>query len=113
MATTEKVRIAVVGMGIGKPNGLALSANPRGQVVALCDLLEDRMQEFAKALPEEVKFYTDYKTDVQRPGNRCRLCRNTESMARACCVGGCTKREACYGDQAARRLRSSSEEASR
>ncbi len=67
MAATDKVRVAVVGMGIGKPNGQALSANPRGQVVALCDLLEDRMQEFAKQLPEEVKFYTDYKQMCKDP----------------------------------------------
>ena len=67
MATTDTVRVAVVGMGIGKPNGRALSANPRGQVVALCDLLEERMQEFAKDLPEEVKFYTDYKQMCKDP----------------------------------------------
>ncbi len=55
------VRIAVVGMGIGRPNGAALAGNPRGNVVALCDLLEDRMKDFANALPGEVQFYTDYK----------------------------------------------------
>ena len=64
---TDKVRVAVVGMGIGKPNGRALAANPRGQVIALCDLLEERMQEFAKELPEEVKFYTDYKQMCKDP----------------------------------------------
>ena len=57
----KPVRIAVVGMGIGRPNGAALARNPRGNVVALCDLLEDRMKAFAKDLPGEVKFYTDYK----------------------------------------------------
>ena len=63
----DKVRVAVVGMGIGKPNGRALAANPRGQVIALCDLLEERMQEFAQELPEEVKFYTDYKQMCKDP----------------------------------------------
>jgi predicted dehydrogenase len=48
-------------MGIGRPNGRAIAANPRGSVVALCDLLEDRMLDFAKELPEDVKFYTDYR----------------------------------------------------
>ncbi|MCZ6678286.1 MAG: Gfo/Idh/MocA family oxidoreductase [Candidatus Poribacteria bacterium] len=67
MAVTNKVRIAVVGMGIGKPNGRALAKNPRGQVVALCDLLEDRMKEFAEELPGEVKFYTDYKKMCKDP----------------------------------------------
>ena len=62
MAAAKKpVRIAVVGMGIGRPNGAALARNPRGNVVALCDLLEDRMKAFANDLPGEVKFYTDYK----------------------------------------------------
>ena len=62
MASGKKqARICVVGMGIGKPNGAALARNPRGNVVALCDLAEDRMKAFAKELPGTVKFYTDYK----------------------------------------------------
>jgi predicted dehydrogenase len=65
--TKNKVRVAVVGMGIGRPNGRALAKNPRGQVVALCDLLEERMKEFAKELPEAVKFYTDYKKMCKDP----------------------------------------------
>jgi predicted dehydrogenase len=66
-ATKNKVKIAVVGMGIGRPNGRALSNNPRGEVIALCDLLEDRMKAFAKDLPGEVKFYTDYKKMCKDP----------------------------------------------
>ena len=62
MASAKKpVRIAVVGMGIGRPNGAALASNSRGKVVALCDLFEDKMKAFAEELPDEVKFYTDYK----------------------------------------------------
>ena len=57
----ERVRTAIVGMGIGRPNGRAIAANPRGQVVALCDLFTDRMEAFAKELPEPVKLYTDYR----------------------------------------------------
>ncbi len=63
----QQVRVCVVGMGIGKPNGRALARNPRGRVVALCDLLEDRMQAFAKELPEPVKFYTDYQEMCRDP----------------------------------------------
>ena len=37
----HKVRTAIVGMGIGRPNGRAIAANPRGSVVALCDLFEE------------------------------------------------------------------------
>ncbi len=57
----QEVRVAIVGMGIGKANALAISRNPRGRVVALCDLLEDRMAEFAKDIPGPVQFFTDYK----------------------------------------------------
>lgn len=57
----QEVRVAIVGMGIGKANALAISRNPRGRVVALCDLLEDRMVEFAKDLAEPVQQFTDYK----------------------------------------------------
>ncbi len=61
VSTERKVRAAVVGMGIGRPNGSAIARNPRGQVVALCDLIEERMKDYAKELPEEVKFYTSYE----------------------------------------------------
>jgi predicted dehydrogenase len=54
-------------MGIGRPNGRAIAANPRGRVVALCDLLEDRMRDFAKELPRKVKLYTDYKEMCRDP----------------------------------------------
>jgi predicted dehydrogenase len=47
-------------MGIGRPNGRAIAGDPRGRVVALCDLFEDRMESFAQELPEPPKFYTDY-----------------------------------------------------
>jgi predicted dehydrogenase len=63
----QAVRTAIVGMGIGRPNARAIAANPRGQVVALCDLLEDRMQAFAKELTEPVKFYTSYQEMCQDP----------------------------------------------
>lgn len=57
----KEVRAAIVGMGIGRPNGRSIARNPRGRVVALCDLAEERMKDFAKELPEPVNFYTDYK----------------------------------------------------
>jgi len=61
------VRICVVGMGIGRLNGRALSANPRGCVTALCDLIPERMDSFAKELPNPVKQYIDYKEMCQDP----------------------------------------------
>jgi len=57
----KKVRVAEVGMGIGRPNGAVLSRNPRGEVVALCDLEDERMKAIAKDLPGKDEFYTDYK----------------------------------------------------
>jgi predicted dehydrogenase len=63
----EAIRVAIVGMGIGRQNGRAITANPRGRVVALCDLIEERMDEFAKELPEPVKHYTDYKAMCRDP----------------------------------------------
>lgn len=61
----DEVKIAIVGMGIGKPNAIALDANQRGRVVALCDLDENRMAELAKNLKSPVKTYTDYKSVCQ------------------------------------------------
>ena len=46
----KKVSLGVVGMGIGKPNARAIARHARGEVVALCDLDEERMAEFAKEL---------------------------------------------------------------
>ena len=57
----KQVRACIVGMGIGRPNGRAIAKNKRGRVVALCDLVEDRMESFAQELSEPVKLYTDYK----------------------------------------------------
>ncbi|MHB1318175.1 MAG: Gfo/Idh/MocA family protein [Anaerolineae bacterium] len=52
------VRIGIVGMGIGRDNGRAMQRNQRGQVVALCDLVPERMAEFAQELGTPVKMYT-------------------------------------------------------
>jgi predicted dehydrogenase len=57
----EKLRTAVVGMGIGRANGRAIARNRRGRVTALCDIIPERMYDFAKELPEKPKFYEDYK----------------------------------------------------
>jgi predicted dehydrogenase len=63
----EEVRVGIVGMGIGRPNGRAIARNPRGRVVALCDLIEERMMDFAQELPDPVKFYTDYREMCRDP----------------------------------------------
>ena len=63
----ERVRVAIVGMGIGKTNGRAITRHPRGAIVALCDLYEDRMRQFAGELPDPVAFYTDYRELCRAP----------------------------------------------
>jgi predicted dehydrogenase len=57
----KKVRVGIVGMGIGRPNAKAIEANERGEVAALCDLEMARMDDFEKDLGHEVKKYTDFK----------------------------------------------------
>ena len=47
---SKQVRMGIVGMGIGRPNAKAMVANPRGRVTALCDLVPERMEDFAKDL---------------------------------------------------------------
>jgi len=56
----QPVRIAIVGMGIGRTNGRGFAHDPRCRIVALCDLDEDRMRDFAKELGHPVQFFTDY-----------------------------------------------------
>ncbi|MBI2300714.1 MAG: Gfo/Idh/MocA family oxidoreductase [Armatimonadetes bacterium] len=57
----KQVRVGIVGMGIGRPNAQAIARDPRGVVAALCDLVPERMDDFAKALPAPVRQFTDYK----------------------------------------------------
>jgi len=65
----RKVRLGIVGVGgIGKTNGRALEANPRCEVVALCDILPERMDEFEAELGRDLRKYVDYR----------RLCRDRE-----------------------------------
>ena len=59
----KTLRVAIVGMGIGRPNGLALANNPRADVVALCDLVDERMAEFAQLLPhpKQIRLFNDFE----------------------------------------------------
>ena len=63
----KEVRAAIVGMGIGRPNALGIVHHKRGRVVALCDLAPERMEDFAKQLPEPVRFFTDYRKMCRDP----------------------------------------------
>lgn len=63
----KKVRAGIVGMGIGRPNAKAIARNHRGEVVALCDLDQMRMDDFAKELPGPVRTFTDYRAMCRDP----------------------------------------------
>lgn len=63
----EEVRVCIVGMGIGRTNGRGFVCAPRTRIVALCDLFEDKMAEFAAEIPNPVKTYTDYEEMVRDP----------------------------------------------
>ena len=65
----KTLRVAIVGMGIGRPNGLALAKNPRADVVALCDLVEERMAEFAQLLPQpkQIRLFSDFEALCRWP----------------------------------------------
>ena len=63
----DEVRTCVVGMGIGRANGRAIYNNPRGRVTAVCDIVEWKMYDYAKELPEEPKYYIAYKEMCQDP----------------------------------------------
>jgi predicted dehydrogenase len=63
----DKVRAVIAGMGIGRPNGRAIAKNPRGEVVALCDLERARMEDFAAELPGDQTLYTDYREACRDP----------------------------------------------
>ncbi len=62
------LRVGIVGMGIGRSNGRALHADPRGEVAALCDLEEDRMREFAAEFETDPRLYVDYRKMCRDPG---------------------------------------------
>lgn len=61
--TMDEVRVAIVGMGIGRANARGFLKTPRARIVALCDIAEERMHKLAKELeiPEPLTLYTDYR----------------------------------------------------
>ena len=58
---SETLRIGLVGTGgIGKVNARVLDANPRGEIVALCDIIPERMDGFEAELKRPMRKYSDY-----------------------------------------------------
>jgi predicted dehydrogenase len=63
----EQVRVGFVGVGFGTFLAKAITNNPRASVVAVCDLLEDRMRAFADEVGTPMRFYTDYQEMCRDP----------------------------------------------
>ncbi len=63
----DQVRVAIVGMGIGRPMGKGIAQNPRGVITTLCDLMVERMTLVADDLPGPINFVTDYKEVCRDP----------------------------------------------
>jgi predicted dehydrogenase len=63
----SKVRLGVVGMGIGATQARAFTDDPRGEVTALCDLNETAMEAFAEELEGDVALYTSYEQMANDP----------------------------------------------
>ena len=64
----DEVRIAIVGMGIGRANAGGFMRTPRARVTALCDLFEERMVEAETALGlEGAKHYLSYEEMCRDP----------------------------------------------
>jgi predicted dehydrogenase len=64
----ERVRIGIVGLGIGRHNARGFAACERSTVAALCDLNEQRLREVARTLPEPPALFTDYREMCRDPG---------------------------------------------
>jgi predicted dehydrogenase len=65
---SRKVRAGIVGMGIGKVNGRAIDANGRAEIVAICDIVPEKMDVFEEEIGRPVKKYVDYR----------KMCRDAE-----------------------------------
>lgn len=64
----KQVRVAIVGLGIGKPMAHGFDPNPRAIVSAVCDINEERMRDFAaKEVSHPIKQYTDYREMCRDP----------------------------------------------
>jgi predicted dehydrogenase len=64
----EKVKFGIVGVGgIGTAHGRAMIHAPDVEIVALCDIIPERMETFAEELDHPVNLYEDYRDLCQDP----------------------------------------------
>lgn len=62
----KKVGYAVVGLGIGQSHVDAVYKNPKADLIAVCDLRQDRMDSATEGHPE-VKQYLDFDEMIKNP----------------------------------------------
>lgn len=55
-----KVRVGVVGLGVGRGHAKAYQASPLAELVALCDIDRDRLAQYGALYPQ-AHTYTDYE----------------------------------------------------
>jgi predicted dehydrogenase len=66
--TSTKVRVAVIGVGIGSAHLKGYSNVEQAEVVALCDLDENRARATAKNFNlDNAAIYTDYRAMLEIP----------------------------------------------
>lgn len=57
----KKLRVCIVGLGIGKANARGIAKHPNAEIVALCDIIAPKMDAFEKELGHDVKKYDNHK----------------------------------------------------
>lgn len=66
----DKVGYAVVGLGIGMSHVAAAAANPDARLVAVCDLIEEKLNKVKEQHPD-VLTYTDFDEMLKNPDIDC------------------------------------------
>ena len=61
-----KIGYAVVGLGIGKAHVDAAIKNPKCDLIAVCDLIEEKMAKVVEKSPETLT-YTDFDEMLKNP----------------------------------------------
>ena len=66
MTSNNKIGYAVAGLGVGMTHVAAAVASNKAELVAVCDLLDDRLQKVTDKYPE-VKAYKDFELMLKDP----------------------------------------------
>jgi len=67
VSTMDKVRIGLIGVGwIGSHHGHNVLKNPDAELIAVADLVEDKVQQFMEQEGVSVRYYADYEELLQQ-----------------------------------------------